>query len=62
MARPICPTCKLPTCFACETGHCKILTDNQFTYKDGTAKPCPFFKTTGRIKRENSTLLRRFGK
>lgn len=40
MAKVIDPPCNMDKCFACENGHCRALTDNDFK-----GRTCPFFKT-----------------
>lgn len=32
-------------CFANRKGACRALSDTNFKNKDGTYKPCPFYKT-----------------
>lgn len=41
-----CPACTVKECFACEEGHCLILTKNNFD------KKCPFFKTREQVAKE----------
>ena len=41
------PRCYEDGCFACEKGHCTVLTNNNFG-----KRPCPFFKTMKQVKKE----------
>lgn len=56
------PDCSHLSCFACDYGRCKCLVSNDFRHKDGSPRPCPFFKTTYRIKQEELAAQRRHGK
>lgn len=42
-----CPSCNRKECFACEEGHCVVLIDNDFDYRE-----CPFYKTKEQVAEE----------
>lgn len=48
------PRCSSVECFACEEGHCLILTNNKFK-----GKPCPFFKTKEQVLNEQARCKER---
>ena len=47
------PTCGEVECFACDDGHCIILTKKNFK------KACPFFKTKEQVKNEKEYCRQR---
>lgn len=48
------PTCDKADCFACEDGHCMILTKNDFG-----ARKCPFHKTNEQAAEEKAYCEKR---